>query len=262
MVSFKQRAQRASKGAAITLILVGLASLAAPMLVHGQIQQAGQTVPGFFNCLVRGISQANITGDGGALSCLVNNRGDLLVAQSLPERAEIVRLGSTFSVLDGTGVVDLTGVPTTLASLSFWNGEPDGGRSYIVDRVFANVSTSAGAASAHTLFCMLNKNPVAAPSGVSETYSTHNGRPYPGAIVIARGATVTNDGWFPCPNMSAVAGAAAATTTIGLTVDAQLNGAIIIPPRYQFNLAMQGVNATEAAKFGMTWEEVQLTTGR
>src|ERR1051326_6539956 len=188
----------------------------------------------------------------------VNSRGDVMVAQSLPERTELVRLGNTWSVQDTTAVADLTGAPTTTASSTFWNGEPDGGKSYVVDRAFCTAAVSAGAASAHTLFGMVNKGPVAAPSGVSLTISTHKGRNYPGKIVVGRSVTVTNDGWFALPDAANAAGAVAGTTTIGLTIESNLKGLVIIPPRHQFSLAVMAVNATETNKCGLTWHEVQL----
>lgn len=242
---------------AFAIVLALLFSFGAGLTLRAQ--SPGMGIPSssamFF---VRGLMNRFMPVDSFNAQADINSRGDLMTAQSLPERTELVRLGNSWAVEDTTSVVDLTGVPTTTASLSFWNGEPDGGKSYVIDRVFTTVTTSAGAASAHTLFCLLNKGPVASPSGVSLTIGTKNGRNYPGKIVIARSATVTNDGWWPCPDQGMVSGAAAATTTIGLTVDSRINGNIVIPPRHEFSLALMGVNATEAGKFGMEWHEVQL----
>src|SRR5260370_42483956 len=105
---------------------------------------------------------------------------------------------------------------------------------------------------------MLNKGKVAAPSGVTLTISTRNGK-FPGAkIVVGRSVTVTNDGWFALPGSSLVSGAASATTTIGLTIESQLNGGILIPPGHQFSLAVMAVNTTETNKCGIDWHEVQM----
>ena len=257
MDRFKQWIKRAGEGIpvraglAILLVLVCLNMLFAQG--PGQFSPASTAM--FY---VRSLAMRSMGVDSFQSQADVDTMGNLQVGQFLPERASIVRFGRSFTVQDTTSVVDLTGVPTTTASFTIWNGEPDQSRVLVIDRAFATVTTSAGAASAHTLYCMLNKGPVAAPSGNTLTVSSQTGNQYPGKAVFGRSVTVTNDGWFPCPDMGAAAGAASATTTIGLTADSRINGAIIVPPRHQFSLAMMGVNATEAARFGVAWHEAQI----
>lgn len=205
---------------------------------------------------VRGLMTRYMPVDSFGTTADVNTRGDLMVAIALPERAELVRLGNSWAVQDTTSVAVVAGVPTTTAQNSFWNGEPDGGKSYVVDDVFC-VSVTAGAAvTGHAIEGMLNKGPVAAPSAVSLTVSTMNGRNYPGKIVVARSATVTNDGWWTLSSNANATSWASAADVWG-AIDAPLAGRVIIPPRHLFSVSVLGVGTT-ATRCGMSWHEVQM----
>src|SRR5882762_9231390 len=63
----------------------------------------------------------------------LNNRGDQVVSQGLPELTELVRLGGSWQVALSTGLAALTALPTTTAGLSLWNGEPSNGKCYAID---------------------------------------------------------------------------------------------------------------------------------
>src|SRR5438094_10006293 len=99
-----------------------------------------------------------------------NSRGDVLVAQGIPPLAEVVRLGDSWQVKTTTGTAALTALPTTTPGLCLWNGEPTGimGKCYVIDSVAVDVrvldTTNAGTLS---LFAMLNKPPVTAPTDLA-----------------------------------------------------------------------------------------------
>ena len=65
----------------------------------------------------------------------LNSRGDQIVAQGLPERTEIVRLGDSWQVMTSSAQAPLTAVPTTTGALNLWNGEQANGKCYVIDRV-------------------------------------------------------------------------------------------------------------------------------
>src|SRR5205823_12725823 len=83
---------------------------------------------------VRGFFAGNYAETKEDEQLIINPRGDLCIAQSLPELTELVRLGGSWQVALGTGLAALTSLPTTVAGISAFNGEPAGtGLSYAID---------------------------------------------------------------------------------------------------------------------------------
>ena len=82
---------------------------------------------------VRGLFAGNYAENDEDQQVLINNRGDHLVAQALPELTELVRLGDTWQVKLATGLAALTALPTTVAGISIYNGEPATGKCYIIE---------------------------------------------------------------------------------------------------------------------------------
>ena len=76
---------------------------------------------------VRGFFAGNYPENREDEQLIINMRGDLAVAQSLPELAELVRLGNSWQVAATTGIAALTALPTTTSGISLVNGEPAGG---------------------------------------------------------------------------------------------------------------------------------------
>lgn len=190
----------------------------------------------------------------------LNPRGDMLVAQSLPERTEIVRMGETWQVATATALAALTAWPTTVAGLGIWNGEPNGGKSYVIDSVAAvEIVVDATQSDCTALFVLNNKTPVATPSSPgSLTIRSMSGRTYGGRCITALTANnVTNDGWFPAGNSAPIAPAVAGS---GWKVtDVNLNGLYIVPPSGMFSVqAAKVAGAASQMQFIIRWHEVQL----
>ena len=189
----------------------------------------------------------------------LNNRGDQIVAQGLPERTEIVRMGDSWQVMTSTAIAALTAVPTTTGGLNLWNGEPAGGKSYIIDRVQATeIVVDATQSNMTALFAMLVRPPVATPTDAALTIRSLSGRnAYSGRARTTVNASVTNDGWFPIGTSAPVAAAAAGS---GWKVtDVPLNGLYVVPPGGQFCVHAAKVAATASQMhFSIVWHEAQL----
>jgi hypothetical protein len=184
-----------------------------------------------------------------------NPRGDMQVAQALPERADLVRLGNSW-LLRTSAVACVTALPTTAAAAYLWNGEPPTGKSYVIDDIGWLCTTSAGAASMFALLAMLNILPLTSAPSTADTpvISSLNGRKYPGRAGMGHAATVVDDKWYP---LGTSANSNALTNTVGFALEVPIQGGIIVPPGYLLNLACLAANTTAAGQFIVTFHEVQ-----
>lgn len=195
------------------------------------------------------------TGDG---KPHVNSRGDALVALGLPPASELVRLGESYGVVQAAAVAPVVALPTTTAQVSLWNGESDGGKSYVIDSVFMTVVVSAGAATGIGLAGMLNKGRVSAMTAdINSSIFGLAGHAYAGKGKVDLAATVVDDGWHPIGN--SIVGPA---SQIGLNIDVEVYGKYIVPPGGAFSLAaLANTVTTITVKMGCRWHEVQLDLG-
>lgn len=209
---------------------------------------------------VVGRSSPNYTEDQSA-ELAVDNMGLLQVAQSMPELAALVRLGQSYQVALAAGLAALTALPTTVAGLSLYNGEPATGKSYIIDS-FGSWEAVADVTQADVtaLFAMNNVVPVTAPAATALTIRSLSGRVYGGKARPVTTATVVNDGWF-------AHGAEAQGTTVtgagGLqwkVNEAKVKGMYIVTPGGQFNIQAVKAAAAVAAQqfFFVRWHEAQI----
>ncbi len=211
---------------------------------------------------VRGLFAGNYPDNREDEQFHLNNRGDWLVAQALPERTEIVRMGDTWQVATASNAptATLTAWPTTVAGLGIWNGEPQGGKCYIIDSIAATeIIVDQTQSNCTALFVLNNKTPVATPTQIgAQTIRSMSGRTYGGRCVIALTANnVTDDGWFPAGN--SVAPAPAVAGSGWKQTDIPINGLYIVPPGGMFSV--QGVKIANLAAqmiYTIRWHEVQL----
>lgn len=193
----------------------------------------------------------------------VNNRGELLIVQAMPELVEIVRLGESWQINATTGQAALTSLPSTVAGLTLLNNEPSLGKCYAIDSFgSAEEVVDATQTDVTGLFAMNNKRTSTAPSGgtAETTFISLSGRPnYAGTGTVKRGATVTNDGWTPhgTPGAQMAAAAAGANWKVN---EATVRGLYLVPPGGAFSV--QAVKAAAAASaqqfFFIRWHEVQV----
>jgi hypothetical protein len=208
---------------------------------------------------VRGLFSGNYPENREDEQFHLNSRGDMIVAQGLPQLTEIVRLGDSWQVSNATPIAALTAIPTTNCGLAIWNGESAGGKSYVIDSVAATeVVVDATQSNMTTLFVMNNKTPVTAITDAGLTIRSLSGRTYGGkARTLLTGTTIVNDGWFPAGSSAPAAAAVAGSGW--KTADVPLNGLYIVPPGGQFNLHASKVAATASQMvFTIRWHEVQL----
>lgn len=206
---------------------------------------------------VRGLFSGNYPENNEEEQMHVNNRGDQIIAQGLPELAEIVRMGDSWQILSAAAT-GLTGLPTTTSGWSLWNGEPAGGKTYIIDSVAVfKVVIDTTQIDQLGLFVCNNRPPVTAPTDAAINPSGLSGKRYGGNMKFAAAVTVTNDGWFPAgtsPVCSATIGGTAWQVT-----DVPLRGLYLVPPGGMFSLAAVEVTATASKlRAVIRWHEALL----
>jgi hypothetical protein len=192
----------------------------------------------------------------------MNSRGELMFNQALPERAEVVRMGNSFSAQmpAASAWTLLITIPTTLANLSLQNGEPSGGKSYLIDRFWVKNVTSeasagelcplsqlvpAGTAQVANDATVLRVGLSGAPNATGRTNSK---------LVMASTATgCLQDKW----NHHASRGQSE-TTNIATCVEVLCYGRYIVPPGASFNVNAQESVSGGTAICGIEWHEVQI----
>lgn len=188
----------------------------------------------------------------------INPRGDLLVANSLPPRAEAGRLKRIFKVITTTAVAPVVAIPTTTAQLSLWNGESGpNAKSYVITQIGAFCVVSAAAATSLQMVHLINVGIKAAPTASGLTTRGTAGQVYNGTGVTGLAVSVTDDGWFPAGN--SVVGPA---SQIGLAVKAEIGGSIIVQPGFLYSIAVVANTATTiTVRQYIEWEEYILPMG-
>lgn len=196
---------------------------------------------------------------------VLNSRGDLSVAQGLPERAEIVRLGQSWGaqIKEANAFTVLITIPSTLSGLSLQNNEAaNGGRSYVIDRCWFKTVTSTAAANNLTMLAQVVAPGTAlvADSANRTRYSLSGKANYGGKSQIALASTAVGclaDQWMSIGNTVDASQAA----NIAAFGEAFVYGRYIVPPQGSFNLNLQESVSGGTAILGVEWHEVALALG-
>ena len=188
----------------------------------------------------------------------INSRGDQCVAQALPERTELVRMGNSY-ISVGTGVAPVAAIPTTTAHFSLWNGENDDGLSYVIDYIGGYLNASAGAAINVGMCAQLNLGKITNPAGTVAIKSLSGRINYRGKGNTKASVTVTNDSAWHSIGPTIIC---ANSANIMFSQEIPVYGRYIVPPGGMFSVA--GLcNAAGSATMipWIIWHEVKLILG-
>ena len=217
--------------------------------------------------MVRGGS-APLLNAGNRAVPMLNSRGDFLVAQALPPKAELVRSGRSWhaSIPTGSAFTTVAGWPTTRGELILSNGEPVSGLSYVIDYVWAAEIVTETAASFLALLGQIspagsvavatdNANVLRTSlSGRSGSYASN------AKLALANTAFGVASKWMVLPNQNAPLGPGA--VSIGQLATANVDGLLIVPPQATLALnVVVGTAVASAGLMGVAWHEVQLDLG-
>lgn len=195
----------------------------------------------------------------------LNGQLELLVAPGSAQYTEITRIGRAFVINDTTAVAAVVAIPTTAIGFCIYNGEPDGGRSYVIDWVAAQNVVSTAVVAQAQIIANLGQFREAVPAnsamvpkklnGVGPGYDTK-------AISVLTTALPATTGlaanWFPLGMSAQKPGAA---TTPGYGCYANVDGRIIVPPGRYFAVHVLANVVGETFVHWIAWHERQLTLG-
>ena len=188
-----------------------------------------------------------------------NSRGDQIVAQGLPERSELVRMGRSYSaqIPAASAFTLLITIPTTRTELALQNGEAVGGLSYVIDRFWVKAVTSMASAAELTPLSQLvipGTALVADNTAVLRTSLSGRGVGSKAQLCIASTATgCLTDKWNHHAGRSIPE-----TTNIAALVSVECFGRYIVPPQGNFSMNAQESVSGGTAIMGVEWHEVQL----
>ena len=193
---------------------------------------------------------------GKTVSLKATKEGDLYIAQNLPPYTLATAAGRGWQVQATSAVAISTTIPTTTAMGTLYNGETGGGKSYVIDRLFANTE-AWDAGNYNMFFFWICIHPVMTKPTSDITPKGLRGGDvnYGGKAVFDIGATVVNDGWYSRANSERTANG----NVDGMAnIDHAVEGKIVIPPECGLSVNVGGNDTNITAQVGVSWYEVQL----
>jgi len=145
--------------------------------------------------------------------------------------------------------------PTTVAGITIWNGASDGGTSLVIDRLFTFNLVSTASQSFFSLWYTMHLEMTKPTAELVLLRGTGDGREPDMSVVVDAGATVGDNGWFPC-------GAAGETEEAGVLpggmVEYNADGRLIVPPQHGISLQVVSGKTSDTFTSGASWWRVQL----
>lgn len=189
-------------------------------------------------------------------SVVTDRPGNMLMAQGMPEYAELVRRGVVWSAMNTSALAALVVRPSTVANFTLFNNEAEGGKTFLVLRAFAfNLVTTAAEARSGLWLCAHPKGLVSPTNDITARGSHSCKANYGGAAICDTGMTVTDNQWFCWGQTTDVEPTGVLPGSV-LTVE--VRGMIQVPP--QCGVSTQVVSSVTGNTFtsGFTWAEIQL----
>jgi hypothetical protein len=190
----------------------------------------------------------------------ITQRGDLLVAQALPAKTDLTRLGDTWtcSIATASAFTFVNAWPTTRGELVVYNGESAGGKSYVIESAWMVNITSQAAAQPYCLLAQLVPVAVAPTDDATQLIYGRSGKTsYGGRAKRA----VANTAAGQIANKWEIIGNAAVspmTTNLANAIYVDLFGGWVVPPGGAIALAGVAGTAAGTAILGVTWSEVKI----
>ena len=203
---------------------------------------------------VRGAARDDF-GAGSESNGQLSKGGELFVAQGLPSKFELSRLGATWYTIIPTAsaFTNVAALPTTRAELALYNAAPSSGKSLVIDQIaFLSLTDVTAAAGVQIVY------QVAAVAALTDNanvlISSPIGMAYNGYAQRALAVTtMTANKW----NLGASANTGAAKT-IGMGVVHEAQGQIIVRPGFTLGVNAIVGTATGTSQMSITWHEVEL----
>jgi hypothetical protein len=201
---------------------------------------------------------------GNEIYLQMNQASEQLTANGGSRYEDATRTGKRFSFRNTTGVAAVNAIPTIATNCSFFNSDPDGGRSMIIDAIFASqVGNWAAAVGQCTIIYVLGQTRVVqlAADALIPRKLNGLGPSSDTCALISIGGTdldaVTGVvvGWMPaCTSRNT-----AVNTLPGLHLFANMDGLLIVPPGRYLGIHVLSSSTTPTFSMGIQWHEKQIT---
>lgn len=180
---------------------------------------------------------------------------------------EITRQGRSFRINTAVAVATVIAMPTTATAFALYNNEPDGGRHYIIDQVFAiYVASTTTIAQVGIVGCLgqvreaIPTNAMSATVTLKKQNGMQNYDTRARVILTATALPATTGfagNWMPLgKSVHAVV-----TSLPGFQQVIDLDGRFIVPPGRYFALHAVSNVVNVTAQFGLTWTEKPIFVG-
>jgi len=195
----------------------------------------------------------------------LSGQGEQLFAWAAAQGQENARGGRSYWVANpiGSPIAAVTAIPTTAVILALFNNEPEGGRSYIIDYVWAHFVVVPAALVHCGIIGLLGQVREAIPTNSAAVVKCSHGM---GKLdTLAR--TVLNT---TVPATTGLAGSwqplgdsirTSIVSVAGVNIMNPVDGRIIVPPGRYFGVHVLSSVTTSTSIMGIGWTEKQLYLG-
>jgi hypothetical protein len=197
----------------------------------------------------------------------LSGQGEQETALGAPIYSEISRQSRSFYINTITQVASVIAMPTTAVAFAIYNNEPDGGRSYMIDQVWALFTANATILPQAGLVGVLGQVREAIPTNAMSTtiiLKNYNGvgklDSRSRCILTATALPATTGfagNWFPITGTSN----AAVTSLPGFQKVFNLDGRYIVAPGRYFGIHCVSAITNVQAQYGIAWTERFLNLG-
>jgi hypothetical protein len=197
----------------------------------------------------------------------LSGQGEQQYAQAAAPFQEIYRQSRSYYINTVTQVASVIAMPTTACAFAIYNNEPDNGRSYIIDQVWALYTANASIIPQAGLVGVLGQVREAVPTNAMSTtiiLKNPNGvgklDSRSRCILTATALPATTGfagNWFPICNHTN----SAVTSLPGMQSVYNLNGRYIVTPGRYFGIHCVSAKIDVQAQIGISWTEKFLLNG-
>ena len=197
----------------------------------------------------------------------LSGQGEQEIALAATPFQEIYRQSRSYYINTITQVASVIAMPTTAVAFAIYNNEPDGGRSYIIDQVWALFTANASILPQAGLVGCLGQVREAIPTNAMTTtiiLKNPNGvgklDSRSRCILTATALPATTgfaSNWFPITDHTN----AAVTSLPGMQKVFNLDGRYIVPPGRYFGIHCVSAKVDVQAQYGIAWTEKFLLHG-
>lgn len=181
--------------------------------------------------------------------------GDLSISQVLPYGALLTGVGESYTAITTAAVAAIVDEPATTALFTLYNNESDGGKTFIIERIFCFQDIGSAPEARFSLWACVH--PIGRAADTADITLINNLRgvsSYGGNAILDVGATVTNDGWTPWESGDSLTVASLS----GPALSANVDGRMLVPPSAAVSLQVVASTIDLDFTTGFHWREVQL----